>query len=114
MLSSILSLSPPRLVLAFNNVHHREQLHRPHNLIGAPANANSISYHARMPRTGLMYDTGVDIDEWDIFAYESLNLAASILPPGSADLWLQVLVISGRMMLGVAMKETKVGARRLG
>ena len=97
---SVLSLHLLHFLLAFNPFH---LLH----LLYARANA---SHHARMPRTGTMYDTRADINEWDIFVHESFD-PTFIVPPWSlADvLRPRVPVILAIVLLERGMTETKIG-----
>src|SRR5258706_10416474 len=46
---SVLSRHPAHLLLAFSKLHHVEQLHLLHLLLGGRANANSASHQACVP-----------------------------------------------------------------
>ena len=73
-------IGPPRssLSLSISSLHHLEQVHQVHLLLGALAsNADSISHHNGMPHTGApgKCTTGLRTSTSGSFVDESFNLA---------------------------------------
>ena len=102
-------LSQPAHLLAFNNLHHREQLHRLPPLLGVRANANMSSHQARIPRVGQRTMTG-GTSMGGTFSYMSPLTSPTFIPPPwllSAVLRHGFPVVPGQAILAMGATETK-------
>src|SRR5258706_15245857 len=102
---NVLSRHPAHLLLAFNKLHHLEQLHLLHLLLGVRANANSTSHQACIPNMGQCMIT-IRTSMGEIFPLTSPTFTPSVTCGCSVAAG---AVISGMAILEIAITQTKEG-----